>query len=388
MKRQLSFFFVIISIYSFSQAIISIPDTNLKSKLIFSTSSDRVAKNLSGQWIKVDANSDLQIQLTEAMQVGSLFLRGSNISSLEGIKFFSNLKNLDVFSNNLINLDLTSNSLLKTLICDNNKLTNLNIDKNSNLNYLSASWNKLSNVVLPVNIEVIYITNNQLLNIDLTNNTKIKILRLENNPLSALNLSNILNLEELNFSSTNISEIDLTKNFTLKKIVNVSSKLNFLDVSENSNLETLHAQGLDLVKIDIRNNNNSQILDATFGDVSTSPKLKCVFVDWKDSYILTRFWLKPYTANYVENESECNALLNTDEISKNVALIYPNPVSDFLNVSPFNYKRYEIVNYNGKVIKYGAILDNKIDVKILPVGTYFLKLYSGNKFITKPFIKY
>lgn len=387
MKIKLSFFLVIAFAINFScQSIITFADGNLWSKLVFSTPSTRVAKNSLGQWIKVDTNNDLQIQVSEAQQVVSLYLRASEITSMQGIEYFSNLKYLDVSSNNLSMLNLNSNLALETLYCDNNKLTNLSINLNDKLDYLSATWNYLPNITLPINPKQVDLSNNKLTSINTAGNTGLKSLILENNPLVNISLSDNINLEDLNFSSTNIANIDLNNNIILKKLT-ASSNLITLDLRKNTKLTTLYISGNKLINVDIRNGNNKNMLTVRFGDVFSSPNLRCIYVDWKESHILNNFWIKPYTATYVENDQECSQL-NTSEISKSNFTIYPNPVKEKLYFSSeINYTNYEIFNSEGRLIKSSNTLEKYFDVSNFIKVSYFLKLYNNTDSITKQFIK-
>lgn len=42
--------------------IVNIPDANFKAKLLSASPTTQLAKNFSDQWIKIDANNDLEIQ--------------------------------------------------------------------------------------------------------------------------------------------------------------------------------------------------------------------------------------------------------------------------------------------------------------------------------------
>lgn len=391
MRIKLSFLFTVTFTASmFSQAIVNFADNTFKSKLVFSTPSTHIAKNSAGNWIKVDTNNDMEIQVTEAQQVAELWLLGNNISSLNGIHNFSNLKVLEIGSNNLTNLDLSQNTQLKTVFCDNNNLTNLIVNQNLLLEYLSCSWNSLPTINLPnsASFQKLYCTNNQISNLNISNNSGLKVLRIENNPISNLYLNSNANLEELNFSATPISNINLSSNINLKKLT-TSSNLTTLNVAQNTNLQELYTQGSSLTSVDVRNGNNSNMLNVLFGNVTQSPLLRCIFVDWKDSSTLTNFWIKPYTATYVENVTECNSLLSTGEITmKKQFSTYPNPFKNSINIfSNSDFTKYEIINSDGRVIQSGYLQNSKIDTSLLINGTFFLRLYDGKDYATMKIIK-
>ena len=66
--------------------------------------------------------------------------------------------------------------------------------------------------------------------------------------------------------------------------------------------------------------------------------------------------------------------------------IFPNPTSDYISISNLdNSESYLIVNQLGQKILKGTYNNNKIDIRNLTNGIYFLKFESGNtfKFIKK-----
>jgi len=89
-----------------------------------------------------------------------------------------------------------------------------------------------------------------------------------------------------------------------------------------------------------------------------------------------------YTANI--------GTLSTSEISKISAKIYPNPVSDFLNIEGKNAIEFvEIYDINGKLIKTVSPKNETVSVKLseLAPGTYFAKVKDHTTNQTIKFIK-
>jgi glycosidase len=78
-------------------------------------------------------------------------------------------------------------------------------------------------------------------------------------------------------------------------------------------------------------------------------------------------------------------MLNT-EISKNNLVIYPNPVSDILQISSeSSVDNYKVMNIQGAVLQEGKPIENTIDVSNLSSGLYFLqmKLENGDEQIQR-----
>ena len=113
MKKFYTFLILAFTVVVSNAQIVSIPDANFKAKLLSSTTSNQVAKNLAGVFFKIDANSDGEIQVSEALQVSYIDITctscASNVrtTSLSGYESFTNLKTLISRYNNLANYDVT-----------------------------------------------------------------------------------------------------------------------------------------------------------------------------------------------------------------------------------------------------------------------------------------
>lgn len=69
--------------------------------------------------------------------------------------------------------------------------------------------------------------------------------------------------------------------------------------------------------------------------------------------------------------------------------IYPNPTSEILNISNIvnNYGIYTVYDVQGKVLIYGSIIENNVDVSQLVTGVYFIKISEETRSTTLQFIK-
>lgn len=175
-----------------------------------------------------------------------LSVRSSNISSLQGIEYFTNMRNLDVAYNNLTKLDVSMLSKLNTLaIGSNGSLTELNVVGLSKLESISGSGN----------------SNYTLKSINLSGLTALKSLSLS----SYYGLENIVNgqeakkLQDLNLNYCgNLQEFNFV-NMDSLKTVNVAScdNLKSIDLSGCRKLETLTAYTYS---------NNSTLTDVNLSD--------------------------------------------------------------------------------------------------------------------------
>ena len=80
----------------------------------------------------------------EILNISYLDISGREISSLQGIEYFTSLTYLSCSKNHLTSLDVSKNPALKYLDCDNNRLTSLDVSKNTALQSLNCDFNPLS----------------------------------------------------------------------------------------------------------------------------------------------------------------------------------------------------------------------------------------------------
>jgi hypothetical protein len=132
----------------------------------------------------VDLNADGIIQNSEAQKVTKLDLSGKNLTNLEGIEKFTNLKTLNISDNQIVKLDLSTNLELVSLNCSNNLLTELILPNNdpsiisSNNKTTFRLMDNGSNKLVELNC-----SNNNLAELDLRNSTSLEKVQCKQNPL-------------------------------------------------------------------------------------------------------------------------------------------------------------------------------------------------------------
>ncbi|MBE9488076.1 MAG: leucine-rich repeat domain-containing protein [Bacteroidetes bacterium] len=176
--------------------IITIPDVLFKKELLDSD---------------INLNGDDKISMEEALNAKSLRISSKGISSLEGIRYFKNLKKIICSKNNLSILNLSGFSNLEYLDCSDNKIENLNIEDCSNLETLDCSNNKLKSF----EEESCY---------------KLKILECSNNLINRMSVLNYEELEILNCSYNQLKTVDITANKLLSEF----------DCKNNDDLESIY----------------------------------------------------------------------------------------------------------------------------------------------------
>lgn len=168
----------------------------------------------------VDKNNDNQIQISEANAIEKLSIGEKNISSLKGIEYFTNLKELYCFKNNLNTIDISKNTKLSVLWCNSNQLTSLNVNSNTLLKEIDCNKNKL-------------------VFLDISKNTLLTNLDCSRNKLESLNLSLNKKIETLDVYCNRLTKIDLSGNKLLKKLSCAFNNFS-LDLSKNLLIVDLH----------------------------------------------------------------------------------------------------------------------------------------------------
>ncbi|KAB1157873.1 T9SS type A sorting domain-containing protein [Flavobacterium luteum] len=324
--------------------IVNITDSNFKAKLLKSDTNTYIALNSLGKPIKIDANNDGNIQISEAQNVATLWISSSNIISLSGISSFSNLTDLDCESNKLVSLNLdgllnlnklrcSSNQLtsldvknlinLESVVCRSNQLVSLNVDGLSNLTELDCSGNKLVSLNLQglVNLGTFYCSRNQLV---------------------SLNLEDLLNLVDLNCGANKLVSLDLSGKLKISNLICSSNQLTSLDISglniwylecSNNQLSSLNLGGIPSLYGLYCNDNLLEFIDAsnlTFLNGLTcnnNPNLKQISIKGSNKLNIT-------SCNFTNNPNLVYVCTNENKISEIVDYFSKNGITG-VNVNSY-----------------------------------------------------
>lgn len=441
---------------------IAFADSDFKNKLLQSSASNSIAKNLSGNFFRIDSNNNNQIEVNEALEVSYLNVGYSSISNIQEIFYFSNLIELRCYSNQISSLNLLNLTHLQKLNCNNNDITSLNliglnqlieidcsyneletlyVENLNNLIILDAYQNQINEIDLNglqslidlnlgvnnlnvidlnqnINLEILNICCNNLSNINLNNNSNLTSLNIANNNINLVDITNLTDLVNLYLSNNYIENINLESNTNLITLDLSNNGLLNLDISNNVNLVYLYVGGNilnnillenfeflrvfhcqnnlfefldfsqcpslwnvvcsnnpDLAYIDYRNGNNCTQSDSVFTD---NPNLSCIYVDDSSASCLynTGNWIIDSNTTFVETESECESLSNSD--FKLPLFIVENPVKDKIRIET-NLNNFEIELYSLSGNLIGKYKNQKdIYVNDISNSIYILKLISDN----------
>lgn len=217
---------------------VTIPDAVFKQRLLWSSPANAIAKDLDGNFFKVDANLDGEIQFSEAQNVSYLSVHSFSdpyVSTLTGIENFTNLKYLDCSSQNLESLDVSMLANLEYLDCKLNELSELNVE---NLQYLKE----------------IDAYANYLTSFDATSLASLERLILSSNsPMSSVNVNGLQHLNYLEISSIGLATIEFSNLPNLKYLNCSYNPFQTIDVSNLTSLENLYTIGLNLTDLNLSN---------------------------------------------------------------------------------------------------------------------------------------
>lgn len=253
-----TFLFIIIPFGQLLSQNVYFPDPDFKSKLLESSTSNTIAKNLQGAYFAIDANGDAEIQVTEATQVSELDFSSNyygQINSIVGIESFINLVYLDIsFNSYLYEAQLTNfqhlttvvvggcRSLLKLIVTDNPLLTNIDFECSTcypvfpDLDTLDCSGNNLSIL--------------DLISGSMNETPPLKYLDFSDNHISSFSFYGYYELDYLDISGNEFTDLTLTLSGLQYLYFNDNPLVNLdLNCSLNDTLNIINFP--DLVSIDV-----------------------------------------------------------------------------------------------------------------------------------------
>ncbi|MCT4630516.1 T9SS type A sorting domain-containing protein [Winogradskyella sp.] len=303
MVKILKTLFFVFFCFNINAQIINIPDTNFKAKLLEADSGVPIVYGNfpNGGSFKLDANGNGEIEVEEALLVGSLNIRNAGISDLTGIEYFTNMHELRCEENQLITLDVSMLFSLVELGVYSNSLTNLNITGLSNLEDLYANDNALSSIDLSglSSLGDIRLEDNQLLTVDFSDCSNLGYINCDNNLLTSIDVSSIPALYRLRCASNQLETLNVKNNH----------EEYFIDFSDNENLQYICADDVQITQIEDQIN--------FYDYVNCFTNSLCAFDENDDFYIVSG------TIKYDEYSDGCDL----DDVN------YPNLLFEYTNGS-------------------------------------------------------
>jgi Leucine-rich repeat (LRR) protein len=357
---------------------INIPDANFKAKLLSATYSNYVAGT---GWIssnptasvKIDTNNDFQIQQSEVANITYLSIDNSNISSLEGIQYFTNLKLLRCNNNTIAMISPTGLSNLEELNIGSNQLSTFNLSGFSNLKVYNCSDNFFTSL-------------------DISGSPSLEVLWCIHNHLTSLNVSNLPNLKRLNCENNLLTNLDLSNNTLLIDLYCSVNQLTNLDLRNNPLISTIGCgYNNNLTSIFIKNG-AGQTFNPSFC-WSGNPNLNYICADPAEIPALQSFLAGCGITQPITIDSSCT-LGTLDFGDSATVIITPNPSNglykiDFKNAQAQN-TTIEVYNLLGQKIYENKINNTDsylLDITSIASGNYLLKISNNGQVISQKLIK-
>lgn len=261
MKKSYFLLIALCFLTTVKSQIISIPDVNFKEQLLKSDGVySEIGYNSRFNPIKIDANSNGEIEVSEALNIYGLTLESySDISDLTGIEYFTNLFFLN---------------------CNNNKLTSLNLNNLLNLNYLRCNGNLLTSLDVRSlkNLYLLNCTDNQLTSLKIEGLSQLNELECYRNKLTTLNLTGLTNLTKFQCSDNQINELYLSELTSLQSLLCAGNKLTSLNLNGLALLEYLVCDNNLLTSLNVSGFSNLRSLSCssnllTSFNISNSPNI-------------------------------------------------------------------------------------------------------------------
>ena len=241
----------------------------------------------------------------ELNSVYNIHIENSNVESVEGIEYFTELQGMWCLNNSISDWDLSKNTHLKGVWCSYNDFTKLDFTANKELEwvycyncqlteldisdcpalgYIECNANPdLKNLYLKgcPNLENLFCSSCGLTSLDLSGNPKLCELDAFKNDLTSINFSNNLELKRLDiWDNWNLGDVDISMLKGLQFYNCAKTNATKLDMSHNPELTMLVASyNENLKSINLKNNPKLAYLNLECDwrlpslDISQNPKL-------------------------------------------------------------------------------------------------------------------
>lgn len=177
-------------------------------------------------------------------------------------------------------------------------------------------------------------SDNEIRELDLFNNTKLETLDCSYNvDLISLNVLGCPELKILDCYYTGLQRLDVRKNPKLTHLTSYGSYLRTLNISNNPLLEVLDTFGTYLVSLDVSNNNKLTYLDCSYNNMASSASVtgieNCTLLD-DDTYLF-----EPQNTDAITELFTDEKFLDVvrDKIGKPDGDIYPSDVDEITDIT-------------------------------------------------------
>ena len=204
---------------------------------------------------KLDTDKDGSLSPEECAAAVKIYTSGK-VSTLKGIEYFPNLKDLTCTDGTITEVDLSHNTALETVNLYGQELTSVDFSHNPALTLVKIDNNQLASIDVSglSKLESLSVGENPLTEIDLKNNTLLKLFACQKSQISALDLSRNTQLTSLTVRNCPLTALDIRNNTELTGISLSDCQVTSLDVGNNPKLIEINCENNKLAKLDISKN--------------------------------------------------------------------------------------------------------------------------------------
>ena len=182
---------------------------------------------------RFDKDGDQSLSQAELDAVKAISVYGkTDITSLKGIEFFTNLTSLHCYNTGITELDVSANVKLETLSCYSTDIAQLDVTNLTALKYLFCDDTKISSL-------------------DVTNCPVLERLLCKNTLISSIDVRNNPELTRLECSGTAVSSLDLSQNPLIMTLKAENTQLSTLNLEVNNDLQTIELEGSPIYAMSI-----------------------------------------------------------------------------------------------------------------------------------------
>lgn len=262
MKSKLLLLLLFVPVLMKAQ-IVNIPNPSLKAKLLINNVTQSVARDINNNQMIVDANSNGEIELSEALAVRKLTVVLYDSGDYTGIESFTNLRELVCGGSSLLTqINVSALVNLTTLAVSNSGLTSINIQNLTNLKYLYLQNDELSVIDVSNQPGLIrfYCDGNNLTSLTVSNKPNLIELKCNGNLLTDITLNQVNNLGSIDIRDNLLPQLNLINLPNLYQLLADNNPLTALNL-ELANLIMLNLYNTQLLEIDLSNcPNATQVL--------------------------------------------------------------------------------------------------------------------------------
>ena len=215
-------------------------------------------ENFRDYVLKLTGGQDGYFTETEGKNISRIYCPVSEIVSLKGVEFFTELTFLSCHNNQLTELDISKNIALTYLDCHSNRLAKIDISKNTALITLDCDYNQLTELDVSKNTALASLSCylNKLTELDVSNNINLRSLNCASNRLNeGLNVSGCIKLEILECGANQLTELNVNSCISLQRLDCKNTQIKELNISGHPSIVTLNCnnQRGGLEKLDVSN---------------------------------------------------------------------------------------------------------------------------------------